>query len=187
MAAVFTWTGQRTDASTVTCGATDKFGFYGAAFNTAVEVGAYQDTTHVENTSNEDQCATNHVHNTKYVDSTHVIIDGAASAELAANVPTTAQCPLKLNFTFDTSVTTTACTFWAYDGSTASAVPTGVTFQALEQSDTTWTNAEGSAAAVTITDDTTGTSHDYYIAMSASPESAGAKTAFALEIQLTYQ
>lgn len=185
--ATFTWTGQDTNGTTTVCGATDKFGFYGAAFNTAVEVSAYQTTTHVENVSNVEQCATYHINNTKYVDSTHVIINGAASAELAANVPTNAQCPLKLTFADAASVATSAATFWAYDGSTASEVPTGVTFQCGEKSDTTWTNAEGSAAALTLTNQGAATSHDFYIFMSASPESVGVKTAFALEIQLTYQ
>jgi len=61
-----------------------------------------------------------------------------------------------------------------------------VTFQAAEQGDSAWTNAEGSAAALTLTDQGAATSHDYFIAVSASPESVGLKSAFALRVELTY-
>lgn len=185
--ATFTWTGQDTAAGTKVCGATDKFGFYGATFNAAIEVGQFQDTIHVENSSNADQCATNHINNTKYVASGTVNINGGGTVSLAANVPTNAQCPLLLNFAHGSSVATSAATFWAYDGTTPATAPTGVTFYAGEKGDTAWTAAGGSAAAVTLTDQSTATSHDFYIFMSVSPDSVGVKTDFALEIQLTYQ
>lgn len=99
----------------------------------------------------------------------------------------TANCPLKINFSHGSSVATSGAIFYAYDGTTTTAVPTEITFQAAEQGDANWTNAEGSAAAVTITDDTTATSHDYFILLSASPESVGLKSAFKLRLELNYQ
>ena len=109
---------------------------------------------------------------------------GAGTVNL--NTIATGDCPLKINFSHASSVVTTDHIFYAYDGSTTTDVPTDVTFYAAEQGDATWTNAEGSAAAVTITDDLTGTSHDYYILISASPDSVGEKTAFVLRSELTY-
>lgn len=187
MAAVFTWTGQDTNGGTEVAVAADVISFYGASFNDAVEAGEYQTTTHVENDSNVDQCATYHLHNTKYVSANNVDLDGGGSEALGAGCPTTAECPLKLNFTFDTSVATSSTTFWAYDGTTPATAPTNVTFYAGEQSDTAWTQAEGSGSAVAIDDDTAATSHDYYIFFSASPDVAGVLTSFTLKFQLTYQ
>lgn len=188
--ATFTWTGQSTTTPTgdKTIGATDKFGLYGSAFNNAIVVGSYQDSTHAENNSNSELCAgAPHMNNTKYVDSTHVSINGAGSAALASNVPTNAQCPLKLNFSHGSSVATSAATFWADDGTTAATPPTEVTFQAIEKSNTTWVNAGGSGSALSLADQATGTSHDFYIAFSNSPTAAGVKTAYRMQIQLTYQ
>ena len=68
--ATFTWTGQTTTSPTndLTIGATDIVGFYGATFDTAIEVGEYQTTTHVENDSNVHQCTTAHLSNTTVFD-----------------------------------------------------------------------------------------------------------------------
>lgn len=185
--ATWTWTGQKQDASTQDAIATDKFGFYGTAFNDAVQTGDHQTSTHVENVSNVDQCTSPHLHNTHYVDATHVEIDGGASETLSATAPTQAECPLKVTFSHASAVATSATTFWADDGATSTAVPTDVTFYAGEQTDTSWTNAEGSAAAVAVDDQGSATDHYFYLFMSASPDTVGVKTAFRLQMQLTYQ
>jgi hypothetical protein len=65
-------------------------------------------------------------------------------------------------------------------------VPTDVDFRIAEQGDALFTEAEGSAAACTVNDDTTATSHDYYFIVSASPTSVGTKTAFKIRSELTY-
>ena len=183
--ASFVWTGQGTNGSTnQTVGATDVFRFSGATFATPVVVSSYQDTTHVENSGGTELCTSVHIHNTKYLTSSTLSLDGAASSAVSAL--TTANCPLKINFSDASSVITTDGKFYAYDGTTTTVAPTGVTFQAFEQGDAAWTNAEGSAAAVSINDDTAATSHDYFFGMSASPESVGEKTAFKLRIELTY-
>ena len=93
---------------------------------------------------------------------------------------------MKINFSHGSSVTTTNHIFYAYDGSTTTVGPTEVDFRAAEQGDANFTEAEGSGSAVTITDDTTATSHDYYIIISASPTAVGLKTAFKLRSELTY-
>jgi hypothetical protein len=189
--ATFVWTGQGTDGSNnITIDASDKIGFYGSAFGNAITVGQYQDTTHNETSGGAHDCPNSnavHLHNVKYLTGSTFALDGGSSETLNGTNLTTAECTLKINFSHGSSVATSAATFWAYDGTTDSAVPTDVTFQCAEQGDTAWSNAEGSGAAMTLDDNTTSTSHDYFLALSASPESVGDKTAFALKIQLTYQ
>jgi hypothetical protein len=184
--ASFSWVAQLT-TGTLTIGSTDKVGFYGANFGDAITVNSYQDSTHIENSSGTHQCTTNHVHNTKYLTSTTVSVDGGASQTLGASVPTTAQCPLKINFSDTSSVATSAGKFWADNGSDTATAPTGVTFQAGEQSNTSWTAAAPKSSAVSLANQAAATSHDFYIFCSASPTTVGDKTAFRLGIELTYQ
>ena len=185
--ATFTWTGQGTDGATNTVvGATDVIRFSGATFATPVVVGSYQDTTHVENSGGAEQCATIHLHNLKYISSGNFSLDGGGSTALSASVPTTANCTLKINFSDGSSVVISAGLFYAYDGSTTTAVPTGVTFQCFERSNTVWTGAMGSASALSLAGQSTNTSHDFFLGLSATPTSVGEKTAFKLRIELTY-
>lgn len=183
--AVFTWTGQDTAAGTQTIGATDKMSFFGSAFGDAITITEYQDSTHVENSSKDEQCTVNHIHNTKYLTSGTVSLDGGGSISLST--VTTAQCPLKINFSDASSVATTNCIFWIY-GASESADPTDITVQGAEQGDAAWTACGGAGTDVTIADDTAATSHDYYIIVSVSPDTIGEKnTEFTMKIQLTYQ
>lgn len=176
--------------SPTTIDATDKLQFAKATFGQAITVSQYQDTTHVESSVGADDSSGNTPKNSKFISATGgtggdgQVDIGAGTVDL--DTIATGNCPLKINFSDASSVITTDAIFYAYDGTTTTAVPTGITFQAAEQGDANWTNAEGSAAAVTITNDTTGTSHDYYLLVSASPESVGLKTAFKLRIELTY-
>lgn len=188
--ATFTWTGQSTTSPTgdKTIGSTDKLSLYGANFNDAVVVNSYQDSTHVENSANAEQCAGGpHMNNTKYVDATHVSINGGASAVLASNVPTNAQCPLKVNFSHGSAVATSAATFWADDGSVTTNPPTDLTVKAGEKSNTSWSSPGGSGAAMALADQASATSHDFYIFLSCTPTAVGVKTAARAQIQLTYQ
>lgn len=186
--ATFTWTGQGTNAgvTNTTIGATDKLGFYGSSFGDAIAVGSYQDSTHVENSGGTELCTT-HINNTKYVASGTLSVNGGGTEALDGTNLATTECPLLINFAHGSAVACSSITFWAYDGSTDTAVPTNVTFQCAEQGDTAWTNAEGSGSAMALEDSASATSHDFYLAVSASPEAVGDLTAFALKIQLTYQ
>ncbi|PIY96082.1 MAG: hypothetical protein COY66_04995 [Candidatus Kerfeldbacteria bacterium CG_4_10_14_0_8_um_filter_42_10] len=186
--ATFIWYLQGTSPTTID--ATDYVQFAGGTFGSAIIVGAYQDSTHVESSVGADDSSGNTPKNNKFISQSGGT-GGDSQVDLGAGTVdldtiTDAGCALKINFSHGTSVVTTGHIFYAYDGTTTTAVPTGVTFQAAEKGDPNWTNAEGSAAALTITDEATGTSHDYYIAVSASPESVGLKTAFKLRDELTY-
>ncbi len=158
----------------------------GVAITDNVVVGAYQDNTHISNASDVHQC-TPHVNNTKWrADSgaTSLSLNGAADSNISAL--TNAQAGLKFNFSDAASVLTSNGKFYAYDGTTEATAMAGVTFKAAEAViSTAWVTANGSAAALTLQDDTTATSHDFFIATSISPTSTGAKSG-KVKISLTY-
>lgn len=104
---------------------------------------------------------------------------------MAAGAPTTATCPLLFNFADAASVATSAGKFYAFDGTTDATAMVGVTFQAIEQSNTTWVAANGLGSAVSLANQGASTSHNFYIALSASPTSTGAKTG-KIKMTLTY-
>lgn len=189
--ATFAWTGQGSNnTDNITIEATDKLSFYGSSFGDAIAVGSYQASTHNETSGGAHDCPSSsavHLHNTKYIASGQFQLDGGGTETLNGTNLTTAECPLKINFSHGSAVATSGAIFWAYDGSTDTAVPTNITVQAAEQGDTAWTNAEGRAAALTLDDNTSNTSHDFFIALSVSPEAVGDLTAFAFKMELTYQ
>lgn len=171
-------------SSDTVIGATDRLQFAGAGgFDSKVTVGEFNDSTHVKSSGDADDSSGNTPRNNKYISGTQA--DWGDGTESLTAI-TDAECALKINFSDPSSVAITGAIFYAYDGSTTTAVPTGVTFYAAEQGDSNWTNAEGSAAALSLTDQAAATSHDYFIAVSASPESVGLKSAFALRVELTY-
>lgn len=178
-------------ASPTTIGATDVLQFAGSGgFDSKVTVGEYNDSTHVRNSGGTEQSGSNTPNNVKFIsaaggtggDSQADWGDGTEDLDQI----TDAECTLLINFSDLSSVAITGAIFYAYDGTTTTEAPTGVTFQAAESGDANWTNAEGSGAALALDDKTAATSHDYYIAVSASPESVGLKSDFTIRIELTY-
>lgn len=180
--ATFTWYLQGTSPTTID--ATDYVQFASGTFNAPITVGSFNDSTHVETSVGGDKSSGNTPKNSKYLTSTTVSISGGGSQNL--NTVTTANSPLKINFSHGTSVQTTSAVFYAYDGTTTTAVPTDVTFYAAEQGNSTWVAAAGSAAAVALNAQSAATSHDFFIILSSSPTSVGLKTAFRLRCELTY-
>lgn len=186
--ATFTWYLQ--GSSDTTIDATDKVQFANGTFDGPVTVGEYNDSTHVKSSGGADDSSANTPNNVKFISATGGT-GGDSQADWGDGTEDldqmlTSEATLKINFSHGSSVTTSSAIFYAYDGTTTTAVPTGVTFYAAEQGDANWTNAEGSAAALSLNDNTTATSHDFYVAVSASPESVGLKSAFKLRIELTY-
>lgn len=186
--ATFTWYLQGSSPTTIE--ATDSVQFAGGTFDSAITVGSYNDSTHVKSSGDADDSSGNTPNNVKFISQ-----DGGTAGDSQADwgdgtedldAIQTSEATLKINFSDASSVTTTNAIFYAYDGSTTTDPPTGVTFVAAEVGDANWTAAEGSGSALTITDDTAATSHDYYIACSASPDSVGLKDSFTLRIELTY-
>lgn len=179
--ATYTWYLQGTSDTTI---GSDILQFAGGTFDSAITVGEYNDSTHVEDSgTSADNSSGNTPNNVKYVASGTA--DWGDGTEDVANI-LDGECTLKINFAHGSAVAVSSHTFYAYDGTTTTSAPTGVTFFALEQGDAAWTAAEGSASALSITDSASSTSHDFYVAVSASPDSVGEKTAFTLRDELTY-
>jgi hypothetical protein len=179
--ATYTWYLQGSSPTTIE--ATDIIQFAGASFDSAIIVGAYNDSTHVESSVGANDSDGNTPNNNKYIASGTA--DWGDGTEDLTSI-TDAECALKINFAHTSAVAISDHIIYAYDGSTTTAVPTGVTFQIAESGDAAWTNAEGSAAALSVGDSGSSASHDFYFLISASPESVGEKTAFKIRDELTY-
>lgn len=187
--ATFTWYLQGTTDTTID--ATDIVQFAGSGgFDSKVTVGEYNDTTHVEASGGGNDSSGNTPNNVKFIsqtggtggDSQADWGDGTEDIDAILD----AECTLKINFSDASSVSTTSAIFYAYDGTTTTAAPTGVTFVAFESGDANFTAAEGSGSAVSLTDQGAATSHDFYIGASVSPDSVGLKDSFTLRCELTY-
>lgn len=186
--AVFAWTGQNRNTPTgdvVIGDGTHKLGLYGAAFNDPIQITTgVNASSHVENTANADQCTTPHLNNTAYLGAALIDINGAGSEDIA-NLLTT-ECPLKIHFNHTSSVTTSAATFFCYDGTTESTAPTDVTVYACEQGDAAWSGVGGSGNTLSLADNTTAEDHYFYLGFSVIPTAVGVKTNFKMKFQLTY-
>lgn len=187
--ATYTWTLQGGTPTTIE--ATDLIQFAGSGgFDDPITVGQYNDTTHVESSVGANDSSANTPNNSKFIsqsggtggDSQADWGDGTEDIDQI----TTAECPLKINFSHGSSVAVTNHILYAYNGSSTSTGPTDVTFVAAEQGDANFTAAEGQSSGVSVTDDTAATSHDFYFLISASPDSVGEKTAFTIRDELTY-
>lgn len=187
--ATFTWTLQGSTPTTI--GGTDLLQFAGpGGFDDPITVSEYNDTTHVESSVGANDSSGNTPHNNKFISQSGGT-GGDSQADWGGGTEdldqiTTAEAALLINFADASSIVTTDAVFYAYNGSNTATGPTDVDFRAAEVGDANFTQAEGSGSPVTINDDTASTSHNYYLVVSASPQSVGEKTAFALRIELTY-
>lgn len=185
--ATFTWTLQGSTPTTIS--ETDKIQFANGVFDGKITVNEYNDSTHVKTAADADKSASNTPNNNKFIsqagggggDSQADWGDGTEDLDAIQ----TSEAALKINFADASSVITEDAIFYAYDGTTPKTPPTGVDIRAAEVGDTNFTEIEGSGKALAIADDTAATSHDYYIVISASPTSVGAKTG-KVRIELTY-
>ncbi len=169
--------------------ATDKLQFANGTFDGKITVDEYNDSNHVKTAANADKSSANTPNNVKFIsqaggtggDSQADWGDGTEDLDQI----TTAEANLKINFADDASVITEDAIFYAYDGSTPATAPSGINFKAAEVGNANFTDAEGSGSALALADNSAGTSHDFFIACSASPSSVGAKTG-KYRIELTY-
>ena len=184
MALTQDWKSQGTTATTID--ATDSIAFSDGTFGHPIQVGSYNDGTHVRTSGGTDKSASNSPHNTKYLTSTTMSLNGGASANLSTL--TTANSPLKITVSESVNITVTGVKMYAYDGTTTTNAPSGMNVYLAEQGDTSWKLAHGSGNALSLNDQTTAaTTHDFYVAISASPTSVGVKSANKLRLEFVYQ
>lgn len=185
--ATFTFTLQGTTPTTID--ATDILQFAAATFGSAITVGAYNDTTHVESNVGANDSSGNSPKNAKFISQSggtggHSQVNvGAGTVDL--DTVSTANSPLKINFSHGSAVAVTGWTAYFYDGSTPANAPSGVTVKLAEQGENNFTAAAGSGTPVNLADGTSATSHDRYLIPSVSPDSVGLKS-FGIRTELTY-
>ena len=162
-----------------------------------ITVGTWQTGTHLgSGDPGTDQCGVTHVPNVMYVSSTQFDDGGGTTTLNDTNLVETA-CSLRIKFTDASSVAISNARFYAFDGTTETDEAVGVEVYAFERgvSATTWTEINDDSEAVggdntgerlALTDKSAGTEHYFYVAVSARPESVGAKTQFDFGIALTY-
>ena len=203
--AVFTWNfwGSTGPAWTDIAANTIVFSGTGGLAN-PVTVAAWQDETHIGNGDpGTDQCGTNHSNSVKFIQGTE-FDNGSGTETLNDTNLTQDEVTLQIVFTDGASVAITSARFYAYDGTTTTTEAIGVDVYAFEQgqSATTWTlinddttsgaettgsiGGDNSGQRLDLADQGAATDHTYYIAVSASPETVGAKAAFDFGVALTY-
>lgn len=163
--------------------------------NGNVTVGQYQDFTHIYTAGDTaHRCSSTHINNTKYSSSSQVSINGAGAVTFSPTVPNINQVPFKFTLTPSggdpSNIVTSGAKLYAYQSGSEAVGPTGVDFRAFEKIGTSntpsWVEAEGSGTPLHLGDQGSAASHNYYIGVSASPTSTGAKTGGIIKIVVTY-
>lgn len=186
MATSITWAGGDgvTSISPAESGTFDTLGMFGASFGISIRVGEYNDTSFSTNDDGTSFTGSA-LPNNKFANSTGVFIpafvDPLPLLELEE-----AEAVLRIRLTTDSAVTTQNASFRAFDRVDIDNDPSGVTVLAAEviknvadvsgSGDGSWTTIAGTTA-LALEDQTEVTGvHDFYVAVTASPDSIGEKT-----------
>lgn len=198
--ATFTWSAYCGAGPAWTDISTNTVVFSGSNTDLAVPitVGSWNDGTHLgTDDPGTDQCGANHMNNVKFVTGTQFDLDGGGTESLNDTNLVATECTLRIEFTDAASVSISNARFYTYDGSTTTAEAVGMEVYAFEQGvgasawtyindDSTNFGGDNSGERLSLSDQGAGTEHTFYIAVSARPESVGAKTEFDFGIALTY-
>ena len=203
--ATFTWYHFGATGPSWTDVAANTFIFNGVGtIATPVTVGTWNDDMHIGNGDpGTDQCGTVHTNHTKYTD-TDSFDKGSGNELINDTNLTDDECVVRIIFNDAASVTTTNVRFYVFDSTTTTTEAPGIDVAAFESgvSAVQWTvvNDDTTAAPLTVGSiggdnagerlDLTGqgpaTDHTFHIAVSAAPETVGAKIDFDFGIGLTY-
>ena len=184
-------------------------GFYGSAgFGASVAVGSFQDNTYVTNSNGTAQGP--QTNNFKYINASSGYLNGATSGLHLRQIPNY-QSTVQVRFTYDTGVKVQNAKARIYDRTNINNAATGVLCYVADiwHSDTvqnmngsgasTWSALAGSSVVLTFANASPGVSglapsgtntvsdtHDWWMVLSASPNSVGSKTQFGLYVELEY-
>jgi hypothetical protein len=188
-------------------------GFFGdSGFGASVPVGSYQGTTFVSDGFGSTQGPQGQ--NIKYLNAGSGVL-GAASSGIGLRAIPNYQSTLNIKFSHSAAVKTQNCKMIIYDRSSTSNPASGVTTKVAEiihpdeiigptgSGDDTWITPGGTettvsfancpgpsglfaADGVTVVSELSDTNHDWYAAISASPDSIGNKTDYGLYFSLEY-
>lgn len=182
-------------------------GFFGGGFGYSVEVSEYQDATFITDGAGTVQGP--QINNIKYMNAMSGIVNGASSGVILTSIPNSL-ATLNIRFTHSTAVKTQNAKLRIYDRSNINNAATGVTTKVAEiihpdpvqnnngSGDTTWLTPAGSSVIVDFVaspglsglrpsgSNTTDVQHDWYAVLSASPDSIGSKSMYALYFECEY-
>lgn len=183
-------------------------GFFGAGgFGYSVAVGSWQDTTFITNGAGTSQGP--QVDNVQYLNSMSGVV-GSSSSGIALTAIPNYQATLNVRFTHTSAVQTQNALVYIYDRTSINNPASGVTTAVAEiihpsltqvndgSGDVTWSFLEGTGVTLSLIDSpgisgqrpngasTSETDHDWYLAISASPDSLGSKTLYGLYVSLEY-
>jgi len=179
--------------------------FGGAGFGSSVEVGKYQGATFVSDGGGTARGA--QAQNVQYLNAGSGVLGAAASGIGLRAIPNY-QATLNIRFTHSAAVKTQNCELRIYDRYNINKPASGVTTKVAEiihprvtqtttgSGDSTWITPGGSGVVVNFApsagDGVTSVStkrtkrHDWYAAISASPDSIGNKTQYGMFFALEY-
>lgn len=181
-------------------------GFYGSAFGSSVNVGSYQTTTWITDSNGTLQGP--QATNIRWTHPASGSINEAASVELT-KIPNYL-ATLKIQFSHTSAVKTQNAKGRIYDRSSINNAASGVTTKVAEiihpdtvqnnngSGDTTWLTPAGSSVIVDFISspglsghrptgpNTTDRTHDWFAAISASPDSVGSKTLYGFYFECEY-
>jgi hypothetical protein len=181
-------------------------GFYGTGFGNSVSVGSYQDTTYI--TDSAGTSLGPQVNNIKYLNVASGIVNSASSGVPLISIPNY-MASLNIRFSHSSNVKTQNAKLRIYDRANYNNDPSGVLCKVAElvhpsiiglptgSGSTTWNTPAGSSVILTCISSpgasgirpngaqTTDAQHDWYFAITASPNSIGSKT-FACYFELEY-
>lgn len=182
---------------------TSGIGFYGAdGFGYAVSVGEYNSTTYITNSNGTNQGPV--CDNIKYSHPNSGVYSTGITANLRA-IPNTF-ATINVRLVDSTSIQTQNTRLYIYDRSNRDSGPSGVTCKIAElihpwaspaptgSGSVSWVNGNGSSSYLTLSNSPglsgfsagAASQHDWYIAMTASPDSVGSKTQFGMWFQTEF-
>ncbi len=165
---IFTWKLQGTSDTEIE--ETDYLFFCNGTFNSNIIVEEWNESTHVKTSAGADKSSGNTPKNNKYISGTEIQVDGGSTVDL--DTISNSDACLTINVTDGTFAIEDAL-FYTYNGSSPSQPSEYIDTYAAEVGDTNWTNAVNRTAGLALDDKTSDTSHDYYIALSISPDNPG--------------
>ena len=185
-------------------------GFFGSSgFGSSVSVGNYQDSSYITNSNGTIAGAA--INNIKYSHPNSGIVNGIGSPSgLNLQAITNAQASLNVRFTHTVPVATQNVKLRIYDRSNINNPASGVTTKVAEiihpsltnvldgSGSVSWQTPAGSGTIVSLANSpgisglspsgsgTIADRHDWFLALSASPDSIGSKTQYAMWVELEY-
>jgi len=169
-------------------------GFYGAGFGLSIRVGEYNEATYrtIEAGTSDGGA----LPNLQFANTSGAFVASEIGATELLEVDND-ESTLRVTLTTDSAVGTQNTKFRAYDKSDIDANPSGVTVYAAEirkdntltrgSGDTNWTSIAGSGSVLSLDNQADpDTTHNWWIGLTASPNSIGEKTNFAFYFECEF-